>query len=451
VLLGVAGVARPNILLFGPVLIVWAGVILRPQLGWKKTAVRYAVMGLAAVLIVAPVTVRNYAVSGEFIPIAWQGGFNFYLGNHTGANGWSAAAPGLDLSWRGGYEESIAIPQAELGRPLSKGEISDYWYDRAWAEIADNPGSFVGLLVRKARLLVNGYEIPNNQNIYIATEYVPWLKPLLFANGVYFPFGLIAPLALVGIGLSIRRWRHFLIGYLLLGAYSFTLLLFFVCARFRQPMLPLLLLFAVFGSFELVRYVRERRWVPFGIGVVAFGLLAVHSNIDMLGLRAERVAAEDQFMIGTAHLTQKEYLKAERAFERALANDSSLAQAWANLGLVKIRQRQLRPAEDYFERALALEPTALEHYLNLATIRLDLGQNAEAVELLERAVALKPFNDAVHVRLAEAYTRLPDMVRAKAAAERALALNPANGAARQLIGRIDRYLQEQAAPADRDQ
>lgn len=444
ILLGMAGLARPNILLLGPVLAIWAGVIIRPELGLKRTVLRYAVMGVLAVLVIVPITVRNYAVSGEFIPIAWQGGFNFYLGNHTGATGWSASAPGLDLSWKGGYEESIAIAQAAEGRQLSKGEISAFWYDRAWEEIGGAPGAYVSLLVRKVRLLVNGYEIPNNQNIYIAREYVPWLKPLLFTSGIYFPFGIVMPLALIGIGFSLRRWRQYLLCYLLLGAYSVSLLLFFVCARFRQPMIPVLLLFAAYGVFELVRAVKERRGRTAVIAGVVLVALLIHSNVDMLGLDPKRTAAEDQFMIGTAYLTAKNYGKAEQAFKQAIAIDSTYAQSYANLGLVKIRQRQPRPAEGYFATALRLEPGAIEHYFNLATIKLELDKAAEAVTILERAATLKPFNDDVYSRLAEAYTRVLEMEKGRGAARRALELNPENRAAAALLQRIEQYLEKQS-------
>ena len=38
-------------------------------------------------------TVRNYAVGDDFVPIASQGGLNFYLGNNASADGMAALAP----------------------------------------------------------------------------------------------------------------------------------------------------------------------------------------------------------------------------------------------------------------------------------------------------------------------------------------------------------------------
>lgn len=442
VLLGLAGLARPNILLFGPVLVLWVWLVLRPRLGWKQALTHYAVIGLAALAVVAPVTVRNYVVSGEPVLIAWQGGFNFYLGNHRGASGWSASAPGLDLSWKGGYEESIRIAEAARGRTLTRSEVSDYWFERGVTDIKADPAGYLSLLVRKLRLLVNGYEIPNNQNIYIAREFVPWIRPIFFAGGIFVPFGIVAPLALVGLGLSVRRWRHYLLCYLLLAAYSISLLLFFVCARFRQPMLPVLLLFAVFGAVELYRLVMSREKIKLALAGSAFVVLFLHSNADMLQLPADRLAAQDQFMIGTAYLTQNNYAKAAEAFEAAIAADSLYAPSWANLGLIRIRQRQPADAERCFRRAIRLEPGSLENSYNLAALLIEQGTPAEAVTILENAVRLKPFNDEVHARLADAYTRVDRMPEALIAAREALHQNPNNILARRLLPRIEQYLRE---------
>ena len=441
-LLGMTGLARPNILLFGPVLLIWALTTLRAKLGLKQAILRYALIGIAALVVVVPVTVRNYVVSGETVFIAWQGGFNFYLGNHRGASGWSASAPGLDLSWKGGYAESIQIAEAAEGRALSKAEVSDYWFDRTYTDISADPAAFLGLMVRKLRLLVNGYEIPNNQNIYFARSFVPWLKPLLFSKGISFPFGVVAPLALVGLGLSLRRWRRYLLCYLLLTAYSISLLLFFVCARFRQPMLPVLLIFAVFGAIELYRLLMERKTRALAVAGTAFLVLFLHSNTDLLKLDPDRLAAQDQFMVGTAYLTQGNYDQAGTAFQAAIAADSTFAPSYANMGLIKIRQRQPAPAEQFFRRALRLEPGSLENYFNLAAVMIDQGKLEDAVALLENAVRLKPFNDEVHARLADAYTRVDRMPEALMAAREALHQNPQNVLARRLLPRIEQYLRE---------
>ena len=77
---GLAIVAVPNAALLAPCACLWY---------WKSTerAVRSKLIwcllfAATASAVVGAVTARNWVVSGEFIPLSWNGGVNFYLGNH---------------------------------------------------------------------------------------------------------------------------------------------------------------------------------------------------------------------------------------------------------------------------------------------------------------------------------------------------------------------------------
>jgi 4-amino-4-deoxy-L-arabinose transferase-like glycosyltransferase len=155
-LLGIAGLARPNILLLGPVLFIWVWFILRPKLGTKAALVRYVLIGVSSLIVILPVTIRNYVVSNDIVFISWQGGFNFYLGNNSQATGWSATVPGIDQSWQGGYRDATTIAEAESGRTLKHSEVSDFWYDRAWQDIGRDPGGAIKLASKKLVLVFNG-------------------------------------------------------------------------------------------------------------------------------------------------------------------------------------------------------------------------------------------------------------------------------------------------------
>ena len=245
VLLGTAGLARPNILMLGPFLFIWIALVLKPKIGWRKSILRYALIGLTSLVVILPVTIRNSVVGKDSVFIAWQGGFNFYIGNNRAASGWSATVPGIDMSWEGGYKQSIALAETIAGRDLKPSEVSDFWYEQTWKEIKTFPSNFAELVFKKVRLLINGFEIPNNQSTYFVREYSWIASVLLFEKIIFFPYGLLAPLALIGIGLSLKDWRKYLLLYLVLGSYALTLLLFFVCDRFRQPFIPILIMFSV--------------------------------------------------------------------------------------------------------------------------------------------------------------------------------------------------------------
>jgi len=439
-LLGLAGLARPNILLLGPALIIWIIFSIRPTLGWKRAIGRYALIGLAAVVVVAPVTIRNYVAGNELVMIAWQGGFNFFLGNNRQASGWSATAPGIDGSWEGGYQQAIAIAEQARGRRLPRTEVSDYWYDVAFDEIRSAPGAFLALQVKKLRLFFNGYEIPNNQDIYLARDFAPVLKPLLFTGWIYFPYGLLAPLALLGLILSLRQWRRFLPVYLVLGSYIFSLMLFFVCARYRQPLLPLMILMAVYGVQETARFVRRRNYRAIALFAILLLGLTVESNHDMLRLDPNRVNAENHLMLGNAWRDQANANRAVNEYRTALSVDPTYALAHNNLGLLFAQRGNLRDAAGHFESAIRLDPQTIEPFYNLATVYLETGQATAAIGVLEKGRQVHPYDDYMELKLAMTYFEVGDMSQARQAVRRSLQLNRESQPARDLADRIRRTL-----------
>lgn len=436
VLLGVAGLARPNILLLGPALLVWIWLVIKPLVGWKKALAQYLLIGLACLAVVLPVTVRNYAASGEFVLIGWQGGFNFFLGNNRQATGWSATAAGIDQTWEGGYKQAIAIAERSAGRVLRRSEVSDFWYEQAWEEIEKSPGTFLALQLKKLRLFLNGYEIPNNQDIYLARRFAPVLRPLMFAGIIYFPYGILAPLALIGLALSLAHWRKLMPIYLVLLSYVVSLLLFFVCARYRQPLIPFLILFAVYAVVRLIEFVKRRHGKNVAVFMAVFALLAVESNHDMLGLDPKRTEAENHLLLGNAYLEQRHLGKAEQEFREAVGADPTFAQAYNNLGLLAANRRQLFQAAGYFQKALELDPMTAETYFNLATTYLDRGDYEAAINILERARQIHPLNDFVHLKLAMTYYEAGRLEDAKKSVEQSLRLNPQSALTREVYRQI---------------
>jgi tetratricopeptide (TPR) repeat protein len=434
--LGVAGLARPNILLFGPALAIWAWVEIRPKVGLKKAILGYLLIGVTTLIVILPVTIRNYIVSGDPVFIAWQGGFNFFIGSNRQASGWSATVPGIDFTWEGGYKEAISFAEKAEGRKLSKSEVSDFWYDQAWKQIKQDPGAYIGLTFRKLALLINGYEIPNNQDMYIAGKYATIVAPLMFSKFIYFPFGLLAPLALIGIVLSFREWRKFLIVYLFLGAYTLSLLTFFVCARYRQPMIPFLLLFAVFAVDRMITYVRQRHWGNTALWTTAFVLLGLASNYDMLKISSSRRAAEDYQMFGNAFLDEGNLAAATMEFKKAVLADSTYGRPYNNLGLISTRRGNPTEAAKYFYKAITVDPNIVETYINYASTFFLQNDPQSAARVLELARKRFPLNDTVMQKLAVAYSELGKRDDAIEAIRESLRLNPNNTDAQQIYRQL---------------
>jgi len=258
------------------------------------------------------------------------------------------------------------------------------------------------------------------------------MVPLMFVAQIYFPYGLLAPLAIIGIALSLKQWRKYLFLYLVLASYLTTLLLFFLCARFRQPLVPILLLFAVYAVQRAIEFYRRGSRKNLVLFVFFFVLLTWESNHNLIGLDSQRVKAEDMFVLGTSYLEQDDLAKAESYYRQAIRADSTHGRAFLNLGYVYSQRGKYVPAMRCFERAVALEPMNSEAYLNYATTLATAGRLAEAAAVLERAREILPLNDNIHMRLCAVYFQLGRMDEAKASIQESLRLNPKNQLARRM-------------------
>ncbi|MEW6051810.1 MAG: glycosyltransferase family 39 protein [Candidatus Zixiibacteriota bacterium] len=120
ILLGVNCLLRPNMLLFVPALLLWCWLVFNPTLGFAKALKRYLVLVFGCAITIAPVTLRNYVVSGDPVLIAWQGGINFYIGNNHNSNGWSAGVREFGSSWESLYSSPVALAEKALGGAVAE-------------------------------------------------------------------------------------------------------------------------------------------------------------------------------------------------------------------------------------------------------------------------------------------------------------------------------------------
>jgi 4-amino-4-deoxy-L-arabinose transferase-like glycosyltransferase len=93
VLLGLMALTRTNSVLFAFGAALWAWLML----DWRRAAARMLPVALASVIIVAPWIARSSALYSTFVPIALNGGENFYQGNSIHTIPYFRA--GYDVQW----------------------------------------------------------------------------------------------------------------------------------------------------------------------------------------------------------------------------------------------------------------------------------------------------------------------------------------------------------------
>jgi tetratricopeptide (TPR) repeat protein len=330
VLLGLSALARPNVLLFGGFVI--AGLLLQIQSrpDWRQAIIRGFVFAVGVGIIIFPVTIRNYAAEQDFVLVTSSGGLNFYIGNNAGATGRFQTPRifgGAEVSApRGQLDAYTKFAEAEAGRPLSTSQASDYWYQKAWSEISADPGRWVQLLTLKLSLFFNYYEIGNSRNF---TQSVQFSSPLQLP---LFRFGLIAPFALTGMLLGLRRWRQALLLYGMVSVYVVTALMFFVLAHYRIPVTPFLTLFAAHCGVWMIKAVRERQWFKSILVIWALSGFGFWTHLYLTNPAPD--VENNHYNLGNVYAKQERYDDAIREYRQSIAMNPNKLSRHHNLAYV---------------------------------------------------------------------------------------------------------------------
>ena len=308
VALGLAALARPSILVFYPAV---PFVLSRATGGrrWRHAAV---VLGIAAIVI-APAMIRNYAVARAVVPIATSGGVNFYIGNNETADGRTAIVPGTAAPWMGGNEEAVAIAERGAGRRLSATGVSRYYFGEGWRWVTSHPVGALLLWTKKLILFWEGPERSNEKFMYFF-----WRRAGI--GKVPMPgFWLVAPLALAGMALLWRRRRDLRLLYLFSATYMLGVLVFFVNARLRLPVVPVLIIFAAWTLCTLFVTLKARRYraalAPLALTLIAG--LAVNASYASFHRDRGTHHAISWYTIGSAYLQKGQRDDAVAAYSRA--------------------------------------------------------------------------------------------------------------------------------------
>jgi len=275
--LGVAGLGKPNVLVFAPFALWW--ILTGFQRGIIPQRWPFAVVFTVGVLVaVLPITARNYAVSGDFVLVSSNAGVNLFIGNNDQATGIFLLPPGSGLENTHLYLSSRDTAGQALGeKNLRPSAVSRYWAGRALDYIREEPADAVRLLAKKFVLFWNQYEIPNHHNRYfIGIYYAPLLKHLFIGFWLITPLSMIGLFFLTGNGENRRVFRLYF-GFILV--YMISLIPFFVTARYRLPVVPFLIVFASLGVFELARWAARRPFRRIAAGLITAAVAAARSSV----------------------------------------------------------------------------------------------------------------------------------------------------------------------------
>ena len=388
--MGGLALTRENAAVFVAVIVAWIVIRARtgtPPLGTLRTLGTFA-LGLAVVLL--PVAIRNYSVGGGLYLTTSQFGSNLFIGNNPTADGTYASI----RFGRGAPEfervDATEVAEEAVGHSLTPAEVSSYWTGRALDYITSQPVDWLALTGRKVLLLLNANEMLDTES---QESYAEWSWPLALGAWVGH-FGVLVPLALIGVVVTWPERRRLWVLHVMAVAYGASVVLFFVFARYRYPLVPFLLLFAAAGVWapfdSQPRSLRAwllaqgwRSWRPVGM-TAAVVVAAIVANWPLLSPPLMMAITENN--LGTALQEARRYDEAVTHHQRAIALMPGYAPAHNNLGASLRAAGRLDEAVVAYRKALALKPDFASASYNLANALLEQGQAGPSVDQYRRAL-----------------------------------------------------------------
>lgn len=158
--------------------------------------------------------------------------------------------------------------------------------------------------------------------------------------------------------------------------------------------------------------------------------------IRQLGQQVEPVQVNDGFTsyrIGDAMLSLGDQERAGPFLERAVALQPLNLEFLNKLGSWHIYQGQFAKAQNRFEKILAEQPKYVPALSNLGTLYLNLGNADEGLTLLQQAIALDPDYALAYLNLAEYHAKRFNTAKARQILEQLLRHQPDNQQAKQAL------------------
>ena len=382
VISALATLMRPTFLPFVVAISAWQLVRRWRQTEWRQAGIALLLGVLTFTAVALPVVLWNGNVTGRYAFLPASGSVNFHLGNNPEVCETLSVRPGF------AWERLMAQP-AEHG-VSGPGANSRYFTGEVLRYLQDDPVGFATGLGRKFLQLISAREIPRNLDVYLWSRWSDLNAMLTWKLGGFgFPFGLLLPMAVLGMIYRGRRLGMPLMSFVVL--YGASIVLVFVTARYRVPMIPALAIVASAGVLAAREAVQQRQWPRIGVmALVVAGTVSLATLPGPFCEEQQNMEADFYGALGTAQFSRDRFDEAYRSFSRALDADPTQAQTHYNFGLSAQLRGELSRAVKHYRKAIRLEPGYAAARSNLATLLAHGGNNDEAIFQYRESIRYNP-------------------------------------------------------------
>jgi len=433
IILGLSSITHGLAITFLPFAILWSTTILLKDRWPTGRIVNYSFCLVLGFLLMISITgVRNWIIGKDLVVVSSNAGINFFIGNNPDYARTTSIRPGVE------WEELIQRPlQHGFQKPSEK---SRFFWRQAFSFMGSQPFSYLKLLFRKFLLLLDGYEMKRNQDMYGFRKFSFPLGLLLSKRVIYFPFGVLLPLSLTGM---IIFWRNrsnskrkgpqpLLIFYFVLSQVV-ALLSFFICARYRLPLVPFLIIFAGFALYWLYEKLKTRIFKDVLLFLLTFLILLLLSNVSHHELTAKN-QSDEHYNLGLVYGRQGKFDQAIQEYNQALTFEPDFVMTHFNMAILYQKEDRTDQAAEKYRQVIELFPRAALAYNNLGLIYEERGNLIEAEELYLKAFQNHPLLPDPLYNLGNVYIKEGKYSQAKEKLEACLKLDPAYYKAYNSIG-----------------
>jgi tetratricopeptide (TPR) repeat protein len=354
------------------------------------------------------------------------------------------------------WHRLLRLPDQELEQP-TPGKRSRWYYRKAMEWIVANPGKWAALCVEKLWLFWTGQELMPNEDIdfYRNRSWVLRALSLGLPDG-QFPFGILGPLAVLGMfAFRQKEETKLLLAFVL--CFMVSVVAFHVRSRYRLPAMPVVFCFSALGVMWLKENWRAGGWRKAWKGLAIVGAAAMVFNGPLfdtiwakgfpthfyLGVRLARqgldVEAKEQFQkalekqrdfpevrleMGRLYQLSGELEKAEAEFREAIRMAPDFVPALQNLAMALSAQGRTGEAEEAFRKGFKIDALYAPAWLGIGQLRLKEGKMAEASEAFEKAAAIETETGMAYFYLGTVRVRLGRLEEALEFFRAALKRNP---------------------------
>lgn len=377
ILAGFGTITRGTPALFVLLFIPWYAIAGRRNL-LRKVLPNLAALVFGAILIVAPITVRNYVVGDDFVLVTAHDGMNVYLGYNPKARGWYQALPELRGSTEMMSADARAIAEKSAGKKLRPSEVSAYWKGKAADFIISNPSRALYLAGEKVAVFFNHFDLAD----LISLESMKKLSWILDRGLI--PIGLVLPFAMVGMAVAVRR-RRFGPLYIFVAANLMAVIITVANARYRLTSVPV---FLIFGGTSIV-WVKDNIKSKKRVAIWVLGLILCFVAVYRPIIVRERPSL-NAYNLGSLYIRQGKMDLAVKELRKAVQLDPANIDARFRLGFAIFRLNRIDEAERELDALLRANPDYIDALNLMGDISLHRGNKEKALEYWQRSIEINP-------------------------------------------------------------